>query len=363
MSIDKSLYPALFGPDSKYGLLGSNINVSPNTAVVTVTNGVYAPNVIPSPTTGTIIGTLGTNSDIANNQLQALLLSATSLLSGASIYNSGSASFSPGVYTSTAFTGMNPSGTLTFTALNYTDQFIFISNSGGTLRFGTFTVVFNGNVNVDNIFWITLNGVNRPIVFSSDSTSSLGVIASGSRITLSGTTKNVTGQMLALGAISFSTSANIDVPLCYVKGTKILTENGYVAIERLQIGDKVVTGGKIIGHSTLVKEEDAVDEVVWCGKLPSSEKNVAPICIQAGALGENQPFEDLWVSPGHGILVKNELVFVQKLINHTTIYQDLHAPTDEYYHVKLSSHQQIYANGVASESLNFNIEDYLPFDV
>jgi len=109
---------------------------------------------------------------------------------------------------------------------------------------------------------------------------------------------------------------------------------------------------------TVLLNAQASWQSVWCGKIPSTVKH-APICIRAHALGENQPFEDMWVSSGHGLIVGDKLVFVQEFINGETIFQDKEAPTDEYYHVKLSSHQVIFANGVASESLNFNIEDYL----
>ena len=131
-----------------------------------------------------------------------------------------------------------------------------------------------------------------------------------------------------------------------------------MAIEHIRKGDRVVTAGKIIDHKTVVKEEPAIDTVVWCGKIPSTVKH-APICIKANAIGPAVPFEDLWVSPGHGIVLKDQLEFVQHHLKSETIFQDQDAPTDEYYHVKLSSHQVIYANGLASESLNFNIEDYL----
>jgi hypothetical protein len=90
-------------------------------------------------------------------------------------------------------------------------------------------------------------------------------------------------------------------------------------------------------------------------KAPNLNKDTLPICITAGALGENLPIEDLYVSPGHRILTDCKMVCARDLVNGTTIFQDCDRDSVHYYHLELNKHSSIVANGVLSESyLDFN---------
>ena len=92
--------------------------------------------------------------------------------------------------------------------------------------------------------------------------------------------------------------------------------------------------------------------VIWTSKFQVSKltNKSRPICIKANALGENLPFKDLYVSPGHRILINGKMVAANKLVNETTIVQDSECNNVEYYHIELESHSAIIANGILSES-------------
>ena len=67
--------------------------------------------------------------------------------------------------------------------------------------------------------------------------------------------------------------------------------------------------------------------------------------------GINHPFEDLYVSPNHGIVARNGRLYpAKKFVNGTTVYQDPTIATMTYYHIKLAGHYVITANGVAAET-------------
>jgi hypothetical protein len=83
------------------------------------------------------------------------------------------------------------------------------------------------------------------------------------------------------------------------------------------------------------------------GLLDSTSR---PICIKKNAFGENTPFQDLYVSPGHRLLLNNEMVIVSRIINGTTIYQDNDCEDVEYYHLECEEHSAIFANGVLAET-------------
>jgi hypothetical protein len=135
-------------------------------------------------------------------------------------------------------------------------------------------------------------------------------------------------------------------PVCFVKGTLIDTDRGPVAIESLEIGDKVI-GSKGLGT------------VKWVGRryysalfLDTAEKRRAcmPVRISIGALGENMPSQDLCVSPWHHLLVDGQLVRAGDLINDITIVQEKHLTQVAYYHVELDQFDVVMAHGVYSES-------------
>jgi hypothetical protein len=140
--------------------------------------------------------------------------------------------------------------------------------------------------------------------------------------------------------------------VCFLKGTKILTQRGHIAIENIQISDRVVTKGKILNNETLANDNFKLEPIVWVSNFNVPKLNVDsyPICIKQNALGPNRPFEDLYVSPNHGIIINGKLVPAKNLANGITIYQDCSKDSITYYHLELKKHSAIVANGVLSES-------------
>jgi hypothetical protein len=148
------------------------------------------------------------------------------------------------------------------------------------------------------------------------------------------------------------TTVDGDLPIfCYAKGSLILTNYGYVPIENIKVGDIIVTKGEIYNNEFIKNEEFETKPVVWTSKFSVNHlnSNSRPICIQKNALG-NCPFEDLYVSPGHRIILDNKMMLVKDMINGTTIYQDMNCTEVEYYHLEFDKHRAIVANGVLTES-------------
>ena len=148
--------------------------------------------------------------------------------------------------------------------------------------------------------------------------------------------------------------ASGDGPNCFLKGTTIRTVSGDRKIEDLAIGDLLPTmfGG--------------LRPIQWIGRYPRKKndpskpwvKNALPVRIARSALAPDLPRADLYVTAAHSLLIDGVLVPAEMLINGTTITRYEASETDEleYFHIRLESHDVVYAEGVPAETL-LNVEE------
>ncbi|WP_420584487.1 Hint domain-containing protein [Ruegeria sp.] len=145
-------------------------------------------------------------------------------------------------------------------------------------------------------------------------------------------------------------------PPCFVAGTLIETEGGPRPVENLVAGDHVcVSGGQTL-------------PIVWIGKRTLSAKMLRknpkfrPVRIQRGALGDDLPSQDLFVSPQHRIVLEGwraELLFGEPrvfvaavhLVNDGLIRQMPPEAPVTYFHIACSRHVVLTSHGLQSESL------------
>lgn len=132
-------------------------------------------------------------------------------------------------------------------------------------------------------------------------------------------------------------------PLCFLRGTRIDTPRGPVAVEDLAIGDTVMTA------------ERGVATIRWIGRQRRDSRLCAddlPIRITAGALGDGLPLRDLYLSPTHALGVEGCLVHAAALVNGRTIHQVSEWIGDiDYFHIETERHALIIAEGAPAETL------------
>ncbi len=143
------------------------------------------------------------------------------------------------------------------------------------------------------------------------------------------------------GAVPYDTL----VP-CFGRGTRIKTEQGYIAVEYLTID-----------HSVLTMDQ-GYQPINWIGsRVVCATDKLAPIVIEAGVLGNTRT---LRVSPCHRMLItgaKAQLLFgesevlvaAKHLVGWDGIYVE-RTKTVEYFHIMFESHQIIMAEGAMTES-------------
>jgi hypothetical protein len=136
----------------------------------------------------------------------------------------------------------------------------------------------------------------------------------------------------------------IDYVACYGRGTLIKTRRGQKKVEKLKIGDKVMTAS---GTARPIKW---IGRRSYGGRFIMGRKDILPICIKAGALADNVPARDLWVSPNHAMYLDRALIEAKDLINGVSIVQAERVEAIEYVHIELETHDVIIAEGALAES-------------
>lgn len=144
--------------------------------------------------------------------------------------------------------------------------------------------------------------------------------------------------------------------VCFVRGSRILTDCGPVAVEALQPDDRVMTA------------DHGPQPLRWIGRRQigaaelAAHPNLRPVRIRAGALGTGRPEADLVVSPQHRVLIGSRIVARMTgaetalvAAKHLTDIAGIAMAEDmaevEYFHLLFDRHQVIFAEGAATESL------------
>lgn len=349
-NINNSAYSVL----NTYAVLASSGITTVNTT--TITNGFYGtPGGI--GIMGAFIGTLdgGANATVAQTQLTALVNAINAVtITGSISGGSGTIIYTPGRYDATS-TILYTSGTDIILDAQGNGNAQFFITAGSILTFTSVASItlINGASNC-NVFF----KAGSAILFSGTSPISIpGIYIAGSAITFDNGS-NILGRLYAQTEnITFSGTSSVNAAcqniVCYMKGTLILTQDGYIPIEEIKVGDNVVTKGKIVNFTHVDKDADLhLEPVIWIGKFKVYDLNTKsrPICIEKDALDPNYPFKDLYVSPDHSLLLDGKIVVASRLINGKKIYQDKRCENVEYYHIECEHHYAIYANGVLTES-------------
>lgn len=202
------------------------------------------------------------------------------------------------------------------------------------------TVVYDGtNLTLKDGGGATLGVLNAPNIFSSDGTP----ISSGTFVV--GTDGSADGLTFTTGAGGdlFMAPAPASVA-CFAEGTRIGTEHGTVPVEALREGDLVRTAR----DGTLLPVTWIGHRTVDCAAHPRP-RQVWPVRIAAHAFGRGLPARDVFLSPDHAVYVDGVLIPVKHLVNDSTVTQQQRA-TVTYYHVELTRHDVVLAEGLPAES-------------
>jgi hypothetical protein len=152
-------------------------------------------------------------------------------------------------------------------------------------------------------------------------------VVSGAPADLSAATTNFLGASVA----------------CFVSGTMLSTGAGEIEVERLAVGDQVLTRFNGMRPVTWIGHR-AVD----CRAHPRP-LDVWPVRVAAGAFGAGLPNRDLRLSPDHSVFVDGVLIPIRHLVNGTTIVREKVGEV-VYWHVAVEQHDILLAQRLPCES-------------
>ncbi|MEP3346181.1 MAG: Hint domain-containing protein [Litoreibacter sp.] len=141
---------------------------------------------------------------------------------------------------------------------------------------------------------------------------------------------------------------------CFTPGARVSTIRGFVAIEDLLIGDRVMT------------RDNGLQEVRWLGSklLPQSrlvaDVRFRPIRIRKSALGPDMPMADMLVSPNHRMLInrpelvvlfgQDEMLIAAKYLVGLPGVEMMGAQDVSYIHILCDRHEVLLVDGTWTES-------------
>jgi len=145
-----------------------------------------------------------------------------------------------------------------------------------------------------------------------------------------------------------------DACICFTPGTRIATVRGAVPVERLRVGDKVIT------------RDNGYQEVRWIGAKSVGAAGLAarpglrPVTIRRDAFGPGCPERDMTVSPQHRMLIASAeaalhfgepevLVAAKHLIDGERVVAGPVRQTT-YVHILFDRHEVVLADGSWTES-------------
>ncbi|MBV9785006.1 MAG: Hint domain-containing protein [Acidisphaera sp.] len=135
-----------------------------------------------------------------------------------------------------------------------------------------------------------------------------------------------------------------DNAVCFVRGTRIRTEYGEVAVEDLAIGDRVLM------YAGNVEPIRWIGRRSYAGRFLAGKRHVLPVCVRAGALADGMPRRDLFVSPNHALYLDGVLVPSIELVNGVSVLQDASTESVDYVHIELAEHGVVLAEGAPAET-------------
>ena len=236
----------------------------------------------------------------------------------------------------------NPSMTATITLTNSAGK---VTDADGTLSGTGLT-----ETSTKGVYTLTASGTSA---FNTELDALLFTPTSSTRSVLTNVGMSVSD---GVSGTTPATATTAVTTTCFLAGTRILTEQGEMAVERLlALHEARQPDEDAIRVATLVQGEVLWRPVVWVGgrridAAAAAADRLYPIRIRRHALADEVPHRDLLITPEHCIFVDGRLIPARMLVNGGSIVEDRTVGGYAFYHVELAEHGILLAEGLPAES-------------
>lgn len=124
------------------------------------------------------------------------------------------------------------------------------------------------------------------------------------------------------------------VPICFVAGTPVVTDQGTIAIDKISINKNTIRGKKIVAITKTVTIEDKI------------------VCIEKDALGINIPSQKTFISRNHKLFFNKQMIKAKSLIGQVDGVYNKKYNGEVLYNVLLETHSKMMVNNLTVETLD-----------
>jgi uncharacterized delta-60 repeat protein len=124
------------------------------------------------------------------------------------------------------------------------------------------------------------------------------------------------------------------VPICFPAGTPVKTDQGNIAIEKIDPAVNTIHNKPIVAITQSYMDEDTI------------------VCIEKHALGINIPNKKTYISSYHGIVYNNKLIPAKQFVGRLRGFHNVKYDKEVLYNVLMEKHYIINVNNMRVETLN-----------
>ena len=124
------------------------------------------------------------------------------------------------------------------------------------------------------------------------------------------------------------------MPICFPAGTPVNTDQGIIAIDKINPSIHTIRNKKILAVSKTVTFEDSI------------------VCIEKNALGPNIPSQTTYISRNHKVFYKKLMVSAKALVGIVDKVYNKSYKGEALYNVLLETHDKMIINNLIVETLD-----------
>ncbi|MFS8371374.1 Hint domain-containing protein [Acetobacter indonesiensis] len=297
------------------------------------------------------IGSGGTANSNTINSGAEVYVEPSGTLGTTTVANGGNIAASSGAIISGVVTIQNGGSATIWNNAGGTIDLQSDDNAGltvsGLASGGTLTTVINGFSgtgpgNSDSIDLAGVSAAGASYAYPSDNQVVI-TLASGAKITL-----NITGVKNTGFVLVDDGHGGASAEVCFLADSLISTPSGTVAVQDIQIGDKILSYTNGVVTEQIVVWTGCKHTTVRLG-MPDDMAGY-PVRILKNAIADGVPFKDMLITPEHCLFFDGRFVPARMLVNGSSIFYDRSIKAYDYYHVETHHHAVICADGMLTES-------------